>query len=217
MATSSTRAQPRSPRGRRAARASGDDREAAILATAEKLLETVAFADISIDDLASGAGISRPTFYFYFASKDDVLLALLDRLVQRSEAAIAGLTPSADAVRQGWRDALAVYLDTFAAQRGVALACADARFRNPRVREEWDRATALWVDNTAAGIEAERARGAAPAGRPARELAIALNAMNERVIYGVLAGTEPALAREQALDVLVDIWLSAIYLTPPEL
>ncbi|NNG40776.1 TetR/AcrR family transcriptional regulator [Flexivirga sp. ID2601S] len=204
-------------RGRRAPRVSGDDREAAILATAEKLLESVPFADISIDDLASGAGISRPTFYFYFGSKDDVLLSLLDRLVQRSEEAIAGLTPSEEQVRQGWRDALGVYLDTFAAQRGVALACADARFRNDRVREGWDRAATLWVDNTTAGIEAERARGAAPTGRPARDIAIALNAMNERAIYGTLTGSQPSLPREAVLDVLVDIWMSAIYTSPPTL
>ncbi|WP_265446264.1 TetR/AcrR family transcriptional regulator [Flexivirga meconopsidis] len=204
-------------RGRRSPRMSGDEREAAILATTEKLLESVPFTDISIDDLASGAGISRPTFYFYFGSKDDVLLALLDRLVQRSEEAIAGLEPSEDAVRQGWQDVLGVYLDTFTAQRGVALACADARFRNDRVREGWDRAATLWVDNTTAGIEAERARGAAPAGRPAREIAIALNAMNERAIYGTLTGAEPSLPRDAVLDVLVDIWMAAIYTTPPKL
>ena len=38
--------------------------------------------DISVDDLAKGAGLSRPAFYFYFASKEQVLLKLLDRLVE---------------------------------------------------------------------------------------------------------------------------------------
>lgn len=75
----------RAPRGRRAARPSGDDREAAILATARQLLETKKFADISVDDLAKGAGISRPTFYFYFPSKDAVVLSLLDPLIKRAD------------------------------------------------------------------------------------------------------------------------------------
>ena len=72
LKASSTRA----PRGRRSTRPSGDDREQAILATAERLLEERAFADISVDDLAKGAGLSRPTFYFYFKSKEAVLLSL---------------------------------------------------------------------------------------------------------------------------------------------
>ena len=65
-------------------RATGDDREQAILATAERLLEERPLHEISVDDLARGAGISRPTFYFYFASKDAVLLTLLDRVVDEA-------------------------------------------------------------------------------------------------------------------------------------
>src|SRR5918994_7455900 len=68
-------------RGRRASRASGDDRERAILETAERLLEERPLSEISVDDLARGAGISRPTFYFYFPSKDAVVLTIIDRVV----------------------------------------------------------------------------------------------------------------------------------------
>src|ERR687893_1824515 len=73
-------------RGRRTPRPSGDERQMAILATAERLLEDRTLSEISIDDLARGAGISRPTFYFYFSSKDAVLLALLDRVVEEARA-----------------------------------------------------------------------------------------------------------------------------------
>jgi len=71
----------RATRGRRSARPSGDDREIAILTTAEQLLEQRPLADISVDDLAKGAGLSRPTFYFYFPSKDAVLLTLFQRVI----------------------------------------------------------------------------------------------------------------------------------------
>ena len=65
-------------------RTTGDDREHAILVTAERLLEERALHEISVDDLARGAGISRPTFYFYFSSKEAVLLTLLDRMVEEA-------------------------------------------------------------------------------------------------------------------------------------
>ena len=76
----------RPARGRRTPRASGDERERAILATAERLLEERPLGEISVEDLASGAGISRPTFYFYFPSKDAVLLTLVDRMVEEAAA-----------------------------------------------------------------------------------------------------------------------------------
>ena len=68
-----------SPARRRGPR-KGDTREADILRTLEQLIATKPFAAIGIDELALGAGISRSAFYFYFASKDAVLSALIQEL-----------------------------------------------------------------------------------------------------------------------------------------
>ncbi len=212
-AMSGTRA-PRRPgfRGRRAPRPTGDDRELAILATAERLLESKPLSAISVDDLARGAGISRPTFYFYFASKDAVLLSLLDRVVAEADAGSArAFAEPAEDRRACWRDGITAYYETFRAHRSVALACAEARVTSPEVRKLWARVFEGWVQNCTATIEAERHRGAAPPGTPARELAIALNSMNEGVLSRVFSGDGPTIPEEQVVDVLLDIWLRAIY------
>jgi hypothetical protein len=70
-----------------------------------------------------------------------------------------------------------------------------------------------WVRRTEAAIRTERRRGAAPPGRSPRDLAIALNSMNERVLYATFAGAAPALADADVVDVLLDIWLNSIYQT----
>ncbi|MER7894397.1 TetR/AcrR family transcriptional regulator [Micromonospora sp. NPDC094482] len=206
------------PRGRRAARSAGDHRELAILATAERLLERRAFADISIDDLARGAGISRPTFYFYFASKDAVLLTLLDRVTEEADAAAGDvLDRLAEDPRARWRELISRFHDTFRAHKAVTLACAQVRGTNAEVRQLWAAVLERWVRSAETAIEAERRRGAAPGGSPARDLAIALNSMNERVMYATFAADEPALAEPDVVDVLLDVWLSTIYrtTTPP--
>src|SRR5271165_1309126 len=89
MAVSEEQVFGRPWRGRRRQRPSGDQRERAILETAERLLGERSLNEISVDDLARGAGISRPTFYFYFASKEAVLLTLLDRLVEEARSGVA--------------------------------------------------------------------------------------------------------------------------------
>jgi hypothetical protein len=38
--------------------------------------------------------------------------------------------------------------------------------------------------------------------------------MNERAQYATLLGETPAIDRDHVLDVLIDIWLRAIYGTP---
>jgi AcrR family transcriptional regulator len=60
----------------------GDLRERQILDSAEKLLATRGYADMTIGDIAEAAGITRGALYFYFASKQDVLTALVARTVQ---------------------------------------------------------------------------------------------------------------------------------------
>lgn len=205
-------------RGRRARRSTGDDREQAILATFERLLDERPLHEISVDDLARGAGISRPTFYFYFPSKEAVLLTLLDRVVEearlRQGDAIERVAEDpAGALRQGIQ---AVY-DTFSLHRAATVAVADAAAKSTEVRKLWSSVMEGFVDETAAAIEAERARGAAPDGVPARDLAIALNWMNERVLQATFAGQAPTVDEDRVVDVLVAAWLGAIYGAPPAL
>ncbi|GHF52681.1 AcrR family transcriptional regulator [Amycolatopsis bartoniae] len=208
----STEAGNRPTRGRRPPRATGDDRELAILATAERLLEQRPLRDISIDELARGAGISRPTFYFYFRGKDAVLLALLDRVAEEADRASSRVLdePNEDKA-QAWRGCINAFYETFRAHRAVALALAEARPANAEVRELWSKVMDRWVERTAASIEAERERGAAPPGRPARDIATALNLMNERMLHATFAAEEPTVAEADVVDVLLEIWLRAIY------
>lgn len=198
--------------GRRSARPSGDDREAAILATAERLLDDRAFSEISVDDLARGAGLSRPTFYFYFPSKDAVLLTLVERVILEADAASEGLAETLPEDRyQGWRTAINVFFETFVKHKGVTRAGHAARAGNPEISRLLATFMQKWIDNTAATIEAERARGAAPDTLPARDLATALNLMNERALFASFSDENPAVPREQVLDTLVHIWITSIY------
>jgi AcrR family transcriptional regulator len=75
----------------------GDLRERQILDAAEKLLATRGYADMTVGDIAEAAGITRGALYFYFASKQHVLTALVARTVQalqeKSGAALIDTAP----------------------------------------------------------------------------------------------------------------------------
>jgi TetR/AcrR family transcriptional regulator, ethionamide resistance regulator len=199
-------------RGRRSARPSGDDRELAILATAVQLLEQRRMVDISVDDLAKGAGISRPTFYFYFPSKDAVLLTLFERVIVEADTALEHLAANPPADRNAiWRTGINVFFETFGGHRAVSLAADAARSTNPEVRQLWSTFMQKWVAHIAAVIEVERARGAAPVTLPAQDLSAALNLMNERVLLASYTAEQPSVPGARVLDTLVHIWLSSIY------
>jgi AcrR family transcriptional regulator len=207
-----TVSQPRAGRGRRTARPSGDDREQAILVTAERLLEERPLTEISVDDLAKGAGISRPTFYFYFPSKDAVLLALFEQVITEADSVFERHAENPPTDRyEAWRSGINVFFETFVKHKAVTRAAHEVRASNSEVRDLLATYMAKWIDSTAATIEAERNQGAAPTTLPAHDLATALNLMNERALFASFAEEQPSIPKAQLLDTLVHIWVTSIY------
>ncbi|WP_406816148.1 TetR/AcrR family transcriptional regulator [Mycobacterium sp. M23085] len=203
---------PQASRGRRASHYPGDDREQAILATAERLLQERPLADFSVDDLAKGAGISRPTFYFYFRSKNAVLLSLLDQMNSKAQAALRAL----DVVSSGdpetiWRARIESFFEVSGSHRAVAVAGAAAKATNPEVRQLWSAVMGKWISYTTIAIKAERSRGAAPDTIPAAELSVALNMLSERVMAATFTAEDLAIPEDRAVDTLLHIWLASIY------
>ena len=201
-------------RGRRAARPSGDDRQRAIVEAFEALLQTRSMSDIAIDEIAAGAAISRSAFYFYFASKQAVLLELLDRMVAEVDDRLVHVGVPGDDPAAWWRSTIGVFVEVFGAHRAVTVTLAEARATVPEVRDEWARRSLRWIDGAAATIVAERRRGRAREIVDPRATSIALNAMNEQVLVAASVGQQPALAPTEVLDVLTDVWCTAIYGTP---
>jgi TetR/AcrR family transcriptional regulator, ethionamide resistance regulator len=199
-------------RGRRPSHHSGDDREQAILATAERLLQERPLADFSVDDLAKGAGISRPTFYFYFQSKNAVLLSLLDQMNGKAHTALTALggTLFGDPAAL-WRARIEAFFEVSGSHRAVAVAGAAAKATNPEVRQLWSTLMQKWIVHTTAAIKAERRRGAAPDTCPAEDLSVALNMLSERVMAATFTSEEPAIPEDRVIDMLVHIWLASIY------
>lgn len=199
-------------RGRRAKRPSGDEREQAIRETLETLLETKQFHEVSIDDLARGAGISRPTFYFYFESKEAVLLTLMDAIVGQADAASDVAQAAIEQDPQRFlHEALTAYVTILGAHRGVIVACNQAAATSPDVRALWNIVRERWVQMGAGAIAAERGRLGIDGELTARELAIALINMNEGVMYSLFAGEQPAIPEERIIEVLTSIWINAVY------
>ena len=82
---------------------------------------------------------------------------------------------------------------------------------NDELRQLWSAFMKAWVDYTADLITAERARGAAPDTIPARDLATALNLMNERVVFASQDTRSPTLPEDAALEALAHVWVASIY------
>lgn len=60
-----------------------DERKVQIINAAEDVFTKKGFDDARMDDIAEETGLSKGTLYLYFKSKDDLIIAILDRMMQR--------------------------------------------------------------------------------------------------------------------------------------
>jgi AcrR family transcriptional regulator len=201
---------PGSARRRRPTR--GDLKEEAILETAGRLLSEKPLHDISVDELAKGAGLSRPTFYFYFQSKHAVLQTLAERVVQltyeQAERWLARTDePPAEAIRRSLAAAALHWRE-----HGPVLRAAAETLGSPGTGGFWEGINAGFIEATARQIEREREAGLAPPGPPAaKALATALIWMNERCFYTASVGASPSLDGDELVETLTAVWLHSVY------
>ena len=165
--------------GRRRRPSRGDAKEAAILACAWDLLETKQVADITIEDLASGAGIARSSFYFYFDSREAVIRALAKDVAGDLVGNLAASLRTRDATPQAVIEKMiSGYVEYWRETGRVLRALAQLYEAGRGETTFWHQIPGQVTDLLTAAIEAERRRGVAPPEpEEARDLARALMAM----------------------------------------
>jgi AcrR family transcriptional regulator len=204
---------PSSRRSGRGAAARNGDLEAAICAAAERLMAERPYAELSVADVLEEAGVSRASFYFYFASKD----ALLARLGERIATDVYGTTRTwfdgdDGAPRYELRAAVAGALAVWTEHAGVQRAVVEAGPQDAETSAFWQRRMQAFIGASARRIERDRRRGLAPPGPEAQPLAAALMWMTERALYQQISGGDPAFAEPEVfIDTLTDVWWRAIY------
>jgi len=68
-----------------------EERKDQIMNAAEEVFSQKGFSDARMDDIAEETGLSKGTLYLYYKSKDDLIIAILDRIFQREFKAFGTL------------------------------------------------------------------------------------------------------------------------------
>ncbi|WP_344669115.1 TetR/AcrR family transcriptional regulator [Catenulispora yoronensis] len=200
---------PRRPGSRR------DDAQVreAILTATRHLLDSRRFDELSVADILGEAAVARGSFYFYFASKHQVLAELIRRAVARGQEAAEPWLASPDdpraTVRHGIREGAKLWRQEAPLLRAIV--------ENWRSDAEL---SALWLDlmgafttATADRITADRdaiGSTAAP-GVDDATLAATLTWLGERLYYLAAIGVEPFTDEEALVEVLTLMWMSTLY------
>jgi AcrR family transcriptional regulator len=199
------------PEGRRRRARKGDEKEAAILETAEALLHERAANQIKVEDLARGAGISRSTFYFYFDSVEAVIRALRPVGVEMYTALADALFPVDGDRRGSIHSAITAFLQVWRADGAVLREISHIHANDPHMRVFWEDVTSTLYRRAGHRITLERRAGIAPPGPPPAVLAEALVAMLWRAGYEQSLRDPDTRSEQRMTNTLTTVWMRSLY------
>lgn len=173
---------------------------------ADRFLRERPLRELTIDEVMSGTGLSRPAFYVYFRDRHDLVLRLIaeigSELFEMAEKWLKG-----GDLKAGVEGVVAVY-----ARNGPVLrAISDAAVDDPDVEEAYHALVQRFIDATAEYIRGEQRRGRVRGMTP-RRTAAALVWMNERYLSMCLGGgRQKQLKPREISETLHQVWMRALY------
>src|SRR5262249_44772504 len=140
------------------------------------LLADTPLSDLTIEQIATAAGVSRSTFYFYFADKAQILLLLCSDVLEEMSAELERWFADPAKHAEPWSRASITAAVTIARRNANVVSSAlDSLGTNPEIDQVWNLYFDRAVSRSTLLIERERAAGLAPSsGPPAPALARAL-------------------------------------------
>jgi AcrR family transcriptional regulator len=188
--------------------------ESGVLQATEALLgEGASYANLSIERIATRAGISRTAFYFYFADKRELLMRLAsgaaEQLYREADTWWSGSGDGRVQVAEALEKIAAVYR----AHGPLVCAIVEVSTYDHEVGVFWRSLVGRFVRASAERIAAEQAAGRADAALDPAAVAFALVWMSERSFHQMLVQEDP-LPPGELVTALARVWGSTVYGSP---
>jgi TetR/AcrR family transcriptional regulator, ethionamide resistance regulator len=178
-------------------------------ATEELLAGGASWAELGVERIASGAGISRTAFYFYFRDKRELLMRLTEDVAEQLYAEADRWYSGQDDPEDEMREALGKIAALYEQHSALLRVIVEVSTYDDEVAEFWRAVIGRFIEATRERMEIEQAAGKAPS-YPTHATAFALVWMTERTFYQLVV-QEPPFSREDAVEALVGVWMRGVY------
>lgn len=98
-----------------------DSKKVAILKMAARLFAARGYKDVSLNDLAGALRITKPTLYYYFSSKDEILCSIKSHVHDEFVAALVAIRATDKRGIEQLEEAMRRYIDIICSDFGKAI------------------------------------------------------------------------------------------------
>ena len=190
------------------------DTRTTILNATESILADTPLQDVSVQRIMEAAQVSRGTFYSYFASKFEIVAALLEQVMEEMFDLLQPfVVPETGRSREeAIRAVLVRSISLWRRHRVVFGAVHEHWHAVPQLRDQWLRFVELFTDAMAIELEREIEAGTAPAGIDTRQRAACVLWATEHLLYIASTDADADLPDEDAiLETLMAMWIGTLY------
>lgn len=178
----------------------------------EAMLEVArdrSFSDVTVEEIAAAAGISRSTFYFYYRDKGDLLVDAAREVAGEIFSQGDGYWQGDGDPRALIGDALSRAAGTFAEHAPLLRVTMEVAAYDEMVGEFWHASVQEFIGAVAARIRSDQERGAAPRELDPDRFADALVTATQGYLFRAIGrnGDSP----EDVAGVLTEIWTRVLY------
>lgn len=194
-----------------------DEARSKVLKAALGLAEHASFRDLTIEEIAHAAGISRSAFYLHFRDKHDLLLAAIEEVAGELEATAESWWGGEGAPAERVRRAIQGIVSVYGEHAGVLRVATEVASYDDEVRQVWMDIVGRFIRVTTEHLAGEQRRGLVPDRLDATATAEALVWMAERCCYVYLGrgGSEaekaPRRSPEEVVEQIASVWTAALY------
>ena len=183
-----------------------------ILEAAVKVFATKGYHDTKVDDIVSESKTSKGSFYFYFPSKQDIFLALVDTFAELLESRLHARIDSETSGMARLDLALHVCLETFGQYRGLAkIAFVQATGLGLAFEEKRRAVNDRFIEIIKDNLDEAVAEGSIPALDTEVAACAWMGALNEIILRWVYTGQPDPI---RTLPTLRKLLLQSVGVTP---
>jgi AcrR family transcriptional regulator len=186
-----------------------EETRAELVRAAVELAGEASFKDLTVDEIARAAGVSRPAFYLYFRDKEELLLSAVEEasrvMYEEADRWWHGEGEPAELVRAAVDGGARAYAEN----AGILRVANEVSTYDADVREFWIGLVGQFIEATAEHIRADQQRGRIDKGIDPWATAEALVWMTERCCYIFLGRGERRA--DEVTSSLLPVWVGALY------
>lgn len=185
-----------------------------ILVAANRALSESRFREMTVESVMARTGLSRPSFYVYFADRHALLLELWEVAVARLREA-EGILPRDRVGPAGVRPAVAAFVEAFEGLAHIFCAVAEGAASDARLERAYLSLLREAAERVAAAIDSDELGGVGTR-REAQGLTWPLVLMTERYLVRTFADRRAAICGTAVdYEPLVTIWVRTLYGVDP--